>query len=577
MLLRNKLTPIADYYKQMTIKKSIVWILLGSVFLSAILSYPAYRYLRSWRAATMARQAETLLDTQETASRAWELAHAAASLKPDDISIARTLATVYSVTAPASAYAYWQKVVALPEHTDEDRLKLAKAFLQAKMWSEFEEELSAQRAEDLHPLSLSYLEAQAAVLRGEIDKGLNMVYSLVQEDDAPTEADTLFFQLTRLYSDPEVRRAGIEHLWNIVAENGPRAEESLETLAQLPDLKEVDIERIIHAIDARENSSRTLHLLALKLRLKFPNTDHTSVYNEAKELFDLSAPKDLATFGRWLNTNRLQGYTKQAVPLDVAKKRQDLFLIHLDAMALDGEWDEIYTLLKEPRLPLEAYLSSFFKARALLETQNIKLAQLEWARAVASAGRSSMKLYYLAQKARQLNLKEFEISTLKKLIELPDIRKRAISELIAALQTQGKTFEMYTNLKKYTELFPSDESALNDRLYIGFLLNSSSGDALDSAKELFQSDPTILATRITLVLGHLRNQQPDEAVKLLDRIPVNWFEVRDRWKLIAGLALHRTGFQADAKKLGASITPTNLLPEERILLDEIIPEGREGS
>lgn len=553
----------------MTIKKSTVWLLIGGFILSAALSYPAYRQIRSWRATKMSQQAETLLATQETANRAWELAHAAAALSPDDISIARTLAKVYSTADPASAHAYWQKVVALPGHTDEDRLKLAKAFLQAKMWDAFEDALSAQRAENLHPLKLDYLEAQSTVLRGEIDKGLNLVYSLVQEDNAPTEADTLFFQLTRLYSDPEVRRAGIEHLWKIVSENGPRAEEALETLSQLPDLQEKDIYRIINAIEARENSSRELLLLILELRLRLEDPDHAAIYNEALKLYDQSAPKELAALGRWLNTNRLQTYTKQAVPLEVAKKRQDLFLIYLDAMALDGEWDEIYSLLNVPRIPLENYINSYFKARALLETKKNKLAELEWARALASAGRSSMKLYYLAQKAQQLDLAEFEISALKKLIELPDMRKRAITELIAILQKQGKTFELYTNLRKYTDLFPSDKSALNDALYIGFLLNNTRGNELEKAKALFKSDPTILASRMTLVLGLLRNQQPDDAIKLLDGIPVNWFEVRDRWKLIAGVALNRTGFQADAKKLEAAISPSNLLPEEQILLDEI--------
>jgi hypothetical protein len=446
---------------------------------------------------------------------------------------------------------------------------LAKAFLQAKMWDNFDAELADQRVENLHPLKLSYLEAQAAVLRGEIDKGLEMVHSLVQKDDAPTEADTLFFQLTRLYSDPDVRRAGIEHLWKIVAEAGPRAEESLETLAQLPDLQKMDIYRIINAIEARENSTRELHLLTLELRLKLPDPNHADVYAEVLKLFDISIPKEMAVLGRWLNLNRLQTYTKEAVPLEVAKKRQDLFLIHLDAMALDGEWNKIYSLLNEPRLPLENYLSSYFKARALLETKDLKLAKLEWARAVASAGRSSMKLYYLAQKARQLNEAEFEVSALKELIKLPDIRKKAITELIAALQTQDKTHELYINLKRYTELFPSEKHALNDSLYIGFLLDISPVDELEKAKALFHSDPKILATRMTLALGYLRNQQPDEAVKLLDRLPVNWFEVRDRWKLIAGLALHRNGFQSDAKKLVAAITPTNLLPEETKLLDEM--------
>ena len=97
----------------MAFRKITLWVLLIVLLLAMVLAYPAYRQIRVWRAESMAAEAETLLATPETLSRAWELAHAANALLPDDPEIARTLARVYVASDPAAAVRYWQNVIEL--------------------------------------------------------------------------------------------------------------------------------------------------------------------------------------------------------------------------------------------------------------------------------------------------------------------------------------------------------------------------------------------------------------------------------------------------------------------------------
>jgi uncharacterized membrane protein len=555
----------------MSLKKITIWTLTAVVFIVGVLSYPAYRQIRMWRASAMATEAESMLATPETMSRAWELAHAASSLSPNDPAIARTLARLYSAGDPASAYSFWERVVELSTGAPDDRLELARAYLHASRWQAFDAAIAAQREDALHPRQLDYLQALAATLQGDYEQALSMATALVAQGGAPPEADALFFQLARLSAEPTVRRTGIDHLWTIAVAAGLRQEEAIKTLARLPDLEVADIERLIDTVAHRKGNSRDMRLLAEELRFRLPEPDRKAIYDRSSTFFELGEPAELAIFGRWLNRHGLHQYTRRAMPLETATKRQDLFLIHLDAMALDQEWEAIRTLLDRSRVPLEDYLREFFRMRTFFEMEDMRRARLAWDRALVAAARESPKLYYLANKARQLDLPEFEIAALQRVIESPAMRLKAMKDLIAVHQQQGNTNVLLATLIQYNQYFPGEREAQNDALYLSFLIGQAAPDGLAQAKELLEAQPNVLAYRMTLVLGLLRKDRSAEALDLLLELPVNWFEVRDRWRLLAALALHREGFQADAQTLAADTDPSNLLPEELRFIEEISP------
>lgn len=550
-------------------KKLTLWLAIAAILTVAALSYPAYLQIRTWRASTMADEAEKMLDAPETLSRAWELAHAANALRPEDLDIARILARVYSAGDPGTAHPMWQKVVDLSGGAPEDRLELVKAYLNAGLWTEFEAEIAAQRRDGLHPGQLDYLEVLAATRRSEFEKALQLATSLVAQDNAPHEADTLFFQLTRLFKEPEVRRAGIDHIWTIAGNEGPRQEEALKTLAQLPDLKISDIDRLIQTIEQLGGNGRERQLLAEELRLRLPKADQSAIYSRARDLFEVDDPTEMVTLGRWLNRNGLHRYTRSTITPERALGHQDLFLILMDAMALSEEWEAIRALLDRPRIPIEDYLRESFRMRTFVETGDRRRARLAWDRALLAAARESPKLYYLAQTARQLDLPELEIAALQRVIESPAMRKAAFNDLIAVLQRQGKTGELHETLRAYRRHFPDDTDAGNDARYVSFLLGQTTSEGLAEARDLLEAQPNILAYRMTLVLGLLNEDRSAEALDLLVELPVNWFEVRDRWRLLAAFALHREGFQADALKLAEPISASDLLPEERQILEAI--------
>ncbi len=517
----------------------------------------------------MAIEAESLLAMPETIGRAWELAHAANALEPEDPEIARILARVYAASDPASAYRFWEKVVELSKGATDDRLALAEAYLQAGMWQKFEAEITAQREAGLHLRQLDYLQALAAARRGQFEQAFQQTADLVVHEDAPHEADALFFQLSRLFQQPEIRRAGIDHLQQIARQTGPRQEEALRTLAKLPDLQLEDIEALIRTINSLTGLDPENRLLGEELKLRLPNADPDKIYQAARALFKLEEPEEMATLGRWLNRKGLHRYTVSAISRDLAMTRQDLFLIHADALALSNEWDAILDLLDKPRLPIEEYLREAFRMRAFVEKGDPRRARLAWDRALLAASRESPKLYYLAKNAAQLQLPDLQIAALERVIASPGHRKSALRDLIAVLERQGNTEALRQALLDYCRYFPDDLDAANDARYLGFLLGQSDAQVLAEARALLEARANVLAYRMTLVLGLLHEDRSAEALGLLDQLPVNWFEVRDRWRLLAAYALHRGGFQTDAQELARTIDGNKLFPEEQLLLEAI--------
>ncbi len=557
----------------MSLQKTTIWTLITLVSLIAVLSYPAYRQIRFWRAGAMATEAEALLTltTPEAVSRAWELARAASSLSPDDPDIARIVARIYTTVDPASAYPFWERVVELSAVVSEDRLELARAYLHANRWQDFDQEIATQRKAGLHPMQIDYLQAFAAMLQGDFEQALSVATTLVAKRGAPHEADVLFFQLSQISPDSAVRQAGVDHLRTIALSKGLRQEEALKTLASLP-LEAADVEQLIDVIVNREDNSRDLLLLAEKLRLRLPEADPKVIYQRASALFALDEPTERVIFGRWLNSQGLQHYTRLAVSVELAMQRQDLFLILLDAMALNEEWEAIRSLLDGLRVPLEDYVREFFRMRTFIEMSDERRARLAWERALVSAGKESSKLYYLAKKANQLNLPEFEIVALQRLVESPEMRQRAMRDLLAVLQKEGRTEALHASFIKFNEYFPEHLESKSDALYLSFLMRKEAPDALAQAQALHQSQPNMLAYRMTLALGLICNDRSSDALSLLVELPVNWFEVRDRWRLITALILYKEGLNADAKTLVAGINRANLLPEEEQLLEEILED-----
>src|SRR5438132_2279857 len=96
------------------------------VFLSvavALLAKPVYRAVRSWRADSLAAEAESAIGRQAWAE-ASQKAQAAYHLDPTNPRSIRTVARLYTIAGQPSSVTFWQNLRASGKATMQDRREL---------------------------------------------------------------------------------------------------------------------------------------------------------------------------------------------------------------------------------------------------------------------------------------------------------------------------------------------------------------------------------------------------------------------------------------------------------------------
>jgi len=541
------------------------WRLLAAFALLAALAAALYPAFRAWRAGQLAREADRLAESPEMVLRAWDRIQAAHQLAPDDIAIARRRARICGRVDPGGAARYWREVVAMAGSEPRDRLAWARALLRAERWPELEEQLAKlEGAAAGIRRQAAIVRAKSRIARNRVGEARNVLERLLQREDAPPEARLLYVRLTRARdAGPDARRKGIETLVAMVEEGGEATHRALEGLARLDGVRRADARAAREAFGALTAPSRELRLAMLALELEFGLRPADAVGERAAALFDRADPNELAELGRWLNQRGLAKRVLGVIPEKRATQRQDLFLIHADALARLDRWDAVERLLRENRVPLDRFSRQFFLLRVHLATGRDRSASLAFDRAVLEARKDPLKLLYLRKKLRLLGETEMEAKVLREMTGLLRTRRRAYQELARLYERTGRIDRLVETLRDAREAFPDSPEIRSDLLYFGFLRGDAPNDALEEARKLFEARPETLAYRMTYALGLLRAERVGEAVRLIDGLPVNWFEVRPRWRLIAAAALAGEGYAGAARKFLETIAAEDLLGPER--------------
>ncbi len=311
-------------------------------------------------------------------------------------------------------------------------------------------------------------------------------------------------------------------------------------------------------------------LLRLKLMLRLPGVDLDDILEESKKLFAIQHDEELAELGRWLNKEKLYAQSMTLISPEMALKRQDLFLIRIDAMAMTNQWEAIGEILDSPNVPIEPYINNLFKMRVYLEAEQVRRANLEWDKVLLSVSRDPEKLWFVVEYSLRLQLNAYARTALNKLTEIPSSMRRAYEALLRLEQQTGQTVAMRDILERMGKVYPDEPAVLNDIAYLNLLLGEKVSVSTEKARAMVLENPRYLAHRVTLALGYLRFGNNKDALRLLDGLQINWISVQPRWRVIAALVYQANERYDEAKQIIDGVKPEKLLPQERILMQKLM-------
>ncbi len=534
----------------------------GVLVFLGLLAVPLYRHVKVWRARRLAETALELLADRETIMEAWEKAQAAYNLAPAEYDAVHALARVMTKGDPSLALPLWEEVLKLSNGAAEDRLELVGTALAIKRFPLAGEHLDILKKEaPLHPEYL-YLQSQFYLGQNQLDEAIEMASRLLELDDVPGKAHLYFVQLSQLSTQPQIRQAGIDHLWELARRTDGLGISAIKNLARFPGRNSETTPTLIGLLDQHPAATLQEQLLHLELELTLPGANAEQIIFGAEEKLDLQIPEKRLEFARWLNGKRLHEHTLRLFDEKRAMSRKDFFLVWIDAMAVLNRWEEIGRILEQPGIPLETSVMHLFKMRFYRATNQFARADIEWEKALFSAVGEPAKLWSMFNYAQRLNLSLYARSALERLISFPSAMREAYEKLLLLERGLGSTGAILAVVRKMAEVYPADPAVNNDIAYLSLLLEEDVEKSVHIARRLVEDNPRYLSHRVTLALGYYRRGKVRAALQLFGGLKLDEIDIPNRWLPVFAAILEANGLLLQADNMRSKINSEALLPEE---------------
>jgi tetratricopeptide (TPR) repeat protein len=549
--------------RQRRTRRVAVGIILLLVVISAFVgAKPAYHQLKRLQAANLDRQAERLIEKKEW-RMAIDKAQAAYRLAPLEPGTIRTMARLFTAAGVPNSLTFWRQLLGTSGATMEDRRQAASAALRFSEPAFAAEQVDILlKSEPARPENVE-LAALVAIQKRDTRLALEHLDKLLRLN--PNNQRALLTRAQLLFASTTRRAEGERILRELAATTGPMSLGALEALSRAEGAPREEQLANADALDAHPDATVQHHLLAATLRLRASPDRKPYIVDQMVERYQEGDDDAIATLGRWL---MMHGETQRAaflIPETVAAKRQDLFLVRVDALGALGRWEDLQVLLERQDAPIDPLQRSVFLARASRELGLDRGAEAHWTRAFAAAGSDPQKLIFLAHYCEKIGAWIPAEKAWRELARNPKLALQAYFGLLRVLEPNGNTSELREIVRQITVLAPDNKSAKNDLAYLDLLLNENTDAAIKTSEELIASDPRVLAPRVTLALGHLRKGDTARAAAVVKEAEVAWEKANPGWRAVRAAVLAANG-ELKAEEL-ESIPQEPLKPEERALLE----------
>jgi thioredoxin-like negative regulator of GroEL len=534
-----------------------------ALLLIALLALPTWRGIKLWRAHMLCSQAEALIAKEEY-EKVMEKLQAAYNISPGMPRARRNLARFFAQNGSEQALVFWRSLLNEGKASEEDQREMASFAISIGERNLAETLVNRLYQENPSKPSNLMLMAQLSVRNGDAETAIKCLRQAIRTSPNFNEAQFLLSRVLSLSKKPEDQNEARQILFDLTKRNDRMAIEAIRLLAQDLNLSQVQAESIIARLRSHPISKAREKLLAYTIEIRYRPEEHESLVQKAIEEFS-KTPEDLAELCRWLNQSRDFQRVLKIIDETTALRRQDHFLIRMDALASLKRWQEVLDTLQKQRVPLPNHILYLYTYRALKELKRPEDANLAWSRAL-NAANGAQPLMYLAQYAERINDIPNAISAYERLTAHQMAARIAYLSLIRLRQQLPDTVALRQVFERMAKVSEKDPVISNDLAYLNLLLNEKIDESTRVAQHLVDTMPHMLAFRITLALAHLRQQQPTKALEPLSNLPIEWNSTQVSWQAIYAAVLAANRRISEAQALTAEIPASSLRPEELALI-----------
>lgn len=548
-------------------RRNLLWRILvfglPALLILAVAAAIAVPQIKSWRARQFTEAAEQLLEANKL-QEAFNNAASAMQMRPGLPEVRRTYAKVLLRGGKAEGLAVLRTMAEDGSAEPQDRLDLIHASL-----SFGDVPLAERETFNLLQSGGKTPEALLRLARVRIaqQRGTDAVQALRESLEAGPSPDAtiLLARLQFAANAPETTKEAIDLLRPLATQKDKSGLDALLALVASPALQTSEGTGWVEALHSHPEATDEQKLAAASAEIQLDPKRYAEVVRRTVDQFRAEPVEQRAQLARWLNQNREYDGVLDVISADEAGSRSDLFLIRLDAMAGRGDWKEIAELLRGEGIPLQVPVVLLYRGRAARETGDPEGSATFYRRAVIEAAPTPDVMWYVINYLQRVGEDEVLEQELMRLTENPASARQAFQALVPIVQKRQDAEELYLLYDRMLKRLPADPVVQNDHRYFA-ALTARRAD-VSGARELVDQQPAMLAYRITLALTHLKNGQPEAAMRVFDGITLDPMQIQPYQRAVLAAVLGASGRDTEARQLAKSV-PLDVVTAQEIELIE---------
>ncbi|MEX0323597.1 MAG: hypothetical protein AB3N63_15655 [Puniceicoccaceae bacterium] len=314
------------------------------------------------------------------------------------------------------------------------------------------------------------------------------------------------------------------------------------------------------------NVQTSLDVLGRLIQIE-PLQEEARIQYAIDELLDL----DILRVGDWLTRSGASEQLIGHMSGNSQYKNADAALVLVNANLELGNGAGAQAALDGGQEVLEQVIVDYLQARIFSLTGEKEKAVEHWERAqqgvMGSNQFSVMKsLGFLALELDQpVNALQSLYMSLTAGIPFTQSQAGQLMQLTLSYGTLRQSIQV---AKYLSDLNPGEAVHMNNLAYFNFLAEESVEESVEIMRNLVEAYEDIPQFKLTLALGLVKAGRKNEASRLLQNTDINWSEAGTRGLLIYVVVLAATDQKTLAQGLMQNLDQTELIPEERALLEE---------
>jgi len=517
--------------------------------------------IKDWRARQFTERAERLLEENKL-QEAFNNAASAMQMRPGLPDVRRTYAKVLLTANKAEGMAVLRTMAEDGTADTQDRLDLTDAALRFGDVPLAEREaFQALQSGERKPDALLRVARVHLAQQKPADAAQALRESLAAGQNA--DASILLARLQFAVNTPDSTAVALDLLRPLAKQQDEVGLQALLTLVASPSLQSSEGVGSVEALRNHPKATDEQKLAAASAEIQLDPRRYAEIVKRTVAEYRSGTIEQRAQLARWLNQNREYDNVLDVIKVEEAAGRSDLFLIRLDALAGRGYWPEIAELLRGDSIPLQVPVVLLYRGRAARELGKPEESATFYRRAVIEAAPTPDVMWYVINYLQRVGEDHFLEQELEKLADNPASARQAFQALVPIVQKRQDAEELYQLYDRMLKRLPSDPAVQNADRYFAALTGRRAD--VSGARELVDEQPRMLAYRITLALTHLKNGQPEAAMKVFDGITLDPMQIQPYQRAVLAAVLGANAREEEARQLARNV-PGDVVTTQEIEL-----------